>query len=138
MALDPKTTIIAVIDPTVTNGWAVMPLANLLAIDDGIADEQIYVFAALGFGETYAVGGGAAPCNYVVSLSHRDAPMHLPNREVACAAYAAFCFFFGMDGEADAHENLTRYLAENEGIPASSLPINWLSAFVDAFDELEA
>ncbi len=130
--------VVAVIDPAVKGGWAVMPLSNILALDDGIAEEADAIRAALGVGETYAVGGGAAAFNFFVSLSHRDAPMHLPNNDIASEVYAAFCFFFGMDPEQSPQNNLGYMALVNEGIPASSLPINWLCAFVDAFDALEA
>lgn len=129
--------VVAVIDPAVASGWAVMPLDNILALDDGLAEEADAIRAALGVGETYAVGGGAAPYNFLVSLSHRDAPMHLPNRAIACEAYAAFCFYFGMDEEQDAHENLTECAILHETNPAASLPVNWLRTFADHFDDLE-
>jgi hypothetical protein len=125
--------VIAVISDT--GAWAVMPLENLLALDDGIDADALR--AALGVGETFVEGGGAAPAVYIASLSHRDTPHHLPGHSVACHVYAAFCFFFGLDGEVDAHENLIRVIGENPGYAPSSLIINWLRAFVDVFDELE-
>lgn len=121
--------VIAVISDT--GAWAVMPLENLLALDDGI--DATALRAALGVGETFVEGGGAAPAVYIASLSHRDTPHHLPGHSVACHVYAAFCFFFGLDGEVDAHENLTRATMGGDPSPI----INWLSAFVDVFDELE-
>lgn len=110
--------------------WAVMPLASLFALDEGL--DTAAVSEALGHGETWVDGGAAAAVAYIVNLDHRDTPMHFPNIGCAIAAYAAFCFLRGLD-HVDAAENLSRVSGEN------FWPVEvgkWLQTYMDHFDEL--
>lgn len=117
------------------NAWAVMPLANLIALDDGIdADACAEV---LGKGETWVEGGGAAPVAYIVNLDHRDTPLHFPSRACADLAYSAFCFHRGLP-HIDARENHIQQmlLSAHDHIDNTAV-WNWLGAFCDAYDDLE-
>lgn len=127
--------VVAVIQPDNTNAWAVMPCDNALLICEGI--DMMALSHALGAGETYVVGQAENPDAFIVNLRHSDTPQHLPNRNVACAAYAAFCFHRGLDASVDAHENLTNYMISSDPLTCSAV-VNWLRNFIEAFDELEA
>jgi hypothetical protein len=107
-------------------------LEHLIEVDDGLADEQDEITAALSTGEAYVGGGGAAATFAIVNLGHRDAPHHAADALTISEMndlLRVFCAARGLP-----HKSADELLAGvfNHDLGALEV-INWLSAFVDAY-----
>jgi hypothetical protein len=114
----------------------VTTLEHQITCDDGFADYAPEIRAAINEGATSTFSGGAEPAFTVISLEHRDAPIHaakIMDLNQMSTLLSLFCACYGLPFKS-ADDLMAE--ASNHDLGNANI-VNWLSSYVDAWNEVE-